>query len=63
MPDGDPKIEHRFDLRLDYFKKDASLNILHRSELDLISDQDPNTMDARLRIFIRLELDYTHNLN
>ena len=56
-------MKQRIDLRLDCYKKDAHLIILHRLELDLISDQDPNTMDARLRIFIRLELDYTHNLN
>ena len=55
-------MKQRIDLRLNYYKKDAHL-LLHGLELDLISDQDPNTMDARLRIFIRLELDYTHNLN
>ena len=47
---------HRFDLRLDYSKKDAHLHILYRLELDLISDQDPKSMDACLRIFIRMEL-------
>ena len=54
--DGDPKKRHRFDLRLDYCKKDAHLIILYRLELDLISDQDPKSMDARLTIFIRCEL-------
>ena len=54
--DGDPKKWHRFDLRLDYCKKDAHLIILYRLELDLISDQDPKSIDARLRIFIRCEL-------
>ena len=54
-------MKQRIDLRLNYYKKDAHLTILHEFELDLISDQDPNTMDACLRIFI--QLDYTHNLN
>ena len=47
-------MKQRIDLRLDYYKKDARLIILHRLELDLISDQDPKTMDARLKIFIQL---------
>ena len=38
---------------------DASLNLLHRLELDLISDQDPKTFVARLGIFIGVE-SYTY---
>ena len=34
---------------------DASLNLLHRLKLDLISDQDPKTFVARLGIFIGVE--------
>ena len=50
-------MKQRIDLRLDYYKKDARLIILHRLELDLISDQDPKTLDAHLGI-IRLELGF-----
>ena len=50
------KKKHRFDLRLDYSKKNAHLLMLYRLELDLNSDQDPKYMDACLRIFIRMEL-------
>ena len=56
-------MKQRIDLRLDHYKKDARRIILNRLELDLISDKDPNTMDPHLRIFIQLELDYTHNSN